>query len=88
MPKAPRPWVAPAVAVAALLALWQAVVSLGIVPSFLLPSPTDVVRALMDDAPLLASHALVTMAEALAGLALGVAAGFAIAVAMERFGPL
>ncbi len=83
-----RRWVAPTMAVAVLLVAWQAVVSLGVVPSFLLPGPVDVARALVDDAPLLASHALVTMAEALAGLALGVAAGFLIACAMERFGPL
>ena len=34
-----RRWVAPTVAVAVLLAAWQAVVSLGVVPSFLLPGP-------------------------------------------------
>lgn len=88
VPKRPRRWVAPCVTVAVLLVVWQLVVSVGLVPSFLLPSPLDVAAALVADAPLLASHALVTMAEALAGLAIGVAAGFLIACAMERFAPV
>lgn len=76
---------APCVAIALLLAAWQAACSLGLVPSFMLPSPMDVARALVDDAGLLAAHAGATVAEALIGLAGGIALGFAIAVAMERF---
>lgn len=77
--------VAPVVAVVALLALWQGVVSFGIVPRFMLPGPVDVVEALVEDADLLASHAVVTLSEAAAGLVLGVAAGFVLAVLMDRF---
>lgn len=51
----------------------------------MLPSPVDVARAIGDDASLLAHHASVTVAEALIGLAAGIAFGFALAVAMERF---
>ena len=76
---------APCVAIALLLGAWQAACSLGLVPSFMLPSPLDVARALADDAGLLAAHAGTTLAEALLGLAGGVALGFGIAVAMERF---
>ncbi|MDJ1121994.1 ABC transporter permease [Olsenella sp. YH-ols2217] len=83
--RAPRTWVAPTVTVVAVLLLWQAVVSFGLVPSFLLPSPTDVALALVTDAPVLSQHALVTVGEALIGLACGVAAGFLIACLMERF---
>lgn len=77
--------VAPCAACVLLVALWQAACSLGLVPSFMLPSPLDVARAVVDDGELLASHAAITLAEALAGLALGIALGFALAVAMERF---
>lgn len=78
-------WLAPACTVAALLAAWQTVCSLWLVPSFLLPSPVQVACAIADDFELLMSHAGVTLAEALAGLALGVAFGFLIAMCMDRF---
>ncbi len=78
-------WVAPTATVAFVLLVWQAVCSFGLVPSFLLPSPIDVAKAMVEDAPLLAEHAGVTLVEALAGLACGVVLGFAIATAMDRF---
>lgn len=83
--KRPRKWVAPTVTIVAVLLVWQAVVSFGWVPSFLLPSPVDVALELVNDAPLLASHAVVTVGEAVIGLVCGVAAGFVIACLMERF---
>lgn len=61
-------WLAPTVTVLGVLILWQVVCSAGLVPSFLLPSPVDVVCALVDDAPLLAQHCVVTLGEALIGL--------------------
>lgn len=78
-------WIAPTLTVLLVLIIWQAVCSVGLVPSFLLPSPVQVIRALIDDAPLLASHAGVTILEAIIGLALGVAFGFIVAVLMDRF---
>lgn len=78
-------WVAPVLTVAALLVLWQLVCMAGLVPTYLLPSPVQVVRALVADLPLLASHSGVTIAEALLGLVLGVAVGFVVAVLMDRF---
>ncbi len=78
-------WTAPTLTVLFVLVAWQAACAFEVVPSFLLPSPLDVASALVDDAPLLASHALVTLGEALAGLACGVAAGFLLAMAMDRF---
>ena len=78
-------WVAPTLTVVAVLAVWQLVCSVGLVPSFLLPSPVQVVQALVADASLLAGHAVVTVEEAVIGLVLGVAVGFAVAVLMDRF---
>ena len=69
----------------ALLALWQFACSTGLVPSFMLPSPVRVVRALVGDWHLLAGHAATSLAEAGLGLAAGVALGFAAALAMDRF---
>lgn len=51
----------------------------------MLPSPLDVVRAFIADAPLLAEHAGVTLAEAFLGLAIGMVFGFLIAVAMDTW---
>ena len=75
----------PLLAVAALLVVWEAVVDLGIVPNYLLPTPVQVATALVEDAALLAQHSVTTLAEAAAGLAAGVALGFACAVLMDRF---
>lgn len=75
----------PLAALAILLVVWEAVVRLGIVPGFLLPSPTQVVAAGIADAELLASHAATTLIEAALGLAIGVVVGFVVAVLMDRF---
>ncbi len=73
------------VALIVLVALWQAVCSLGLVPAFMLPTPVAVVRALVGDWPLLMTHAATSLAEAGAGLVAGVALGAAAALAMDRF---
>ena len=67
----------------ALLAIWQLVCSVGLVPPFMLPSPIRVVQALVGDWPLLVGHAATSLAEAGLGLAAGVALGFI--AAMDRF---
>jgi ABC-type nitrate/sulfonate/bicarbonate transport system permease component len=77
--------VAPIVTVAVLLAVWQLVCSIGLVPSYLLPSPVEVVVAFVGDFGLLMSHTASTIVEALLGLAIGVAVGFVVAVLMDRF---
>lgn len=76
---------APTCAVVTLLAIWQAVCSLGLVPNFMLPSPVEVVQALVSDFALLAQHSAITIAEAALGLCIGVAVGFIFAVLMDRF---
>lgn len=73
------------VALIALVVLWQAVCSLGLVPAFMLPSPVAVLQALVGDWPLLMTHAATSLAEAAAGLAVGVALGAVAALAMDRF---
>lgn len=72
----------------ALLAIWQFACSFELVPSFMLPSPVSVVRALVSDWPLLAEHAVTSLIEAGAGLGVGVALGFGVALAMDRFAVL
>ena len=76
---------APVCAVVALLAVWQGACSLGLVPNFMLPSPVQVVSALVADFPLLLSHMWTTLSEAALGLVIGVAVGFVFAVLMDKF---
>ncbi len=77
--------VAPTCAVVGLLLVWQFVCMAGLVPNFMLPSPVEVVQALVKDFALLMSHLWTTLAEAAIGLAIGVAVGFAFAVLMDKF---
>lgn len=65
--------------------LWLFLSEGGLVPAYMLPSPADVVRVFFTDAAVLFAHAAVTVQEALYGLLLGTAIGFAIAVLMDRF---
>ena len=80
-----RCWLAPTVTLASLIVVWQLVCMAGLVPTYLLPSPVQVVEALVGDLPLLVSHSGTTITEAVLGLALGVLVGFVVAVLMDRF---
>lgn len=72
-------------AVVLLLVVWQMVSAFGIVDSFLLPAPTDVVKAFISEFPALMEHSVVTLAEAFLGLFFGIALGFVMAVLMDHF---
>lgn len=78
----------PAAAILIILAVWQFVSGAGMVSKFLLPSPLDVLKALVSDFPLLMVNAKVTVIEALTGLFMGVAIGFLMAVLMDHFDKL
>ncbi len=71
-----------------ILAVWQTASRMGWVSAFLLPSPVDVVKAFINDFPLLMSNAKVTLMEAFFGLAAGIFIGFLMAVLMDRFDKL
>ena len=68
-----------------LLAVWQGMCMAGLVPSFMLPSPVQVVQALVRDFPLLLSHAGVTLLETFIGMTIGIIVGFVLAVVMDRY---
>ena len=59
-------------AIAVILILWQAICCFGLVDSFLLPSPVQVVKAFVEEFPALMEHSLVTLSEAFIGLLLGI----------------
>ena len=70
------------IAAAGLILLWQGFVWITDVPPFLLPSPWRVAQALAARWDSIASHALVTGAEMLAGLVLGAVLGSTMALTL------
>lgn len=68
-----------------LLIVWQALVFLGLVPDFLLPSPYQIVHAFFDDIALLAHHAKYTLATAFLGMVIGLVFSFVLAIVMDNY---
>lgn len=75
-------------AIAVILLLWQLICTLGVVDSFMLPSPVQVVKAFFEEFSALMEHSMVTLAEAFLGLLFGICLGFVMAVFMDQFEPL
>ncbi|HEX2937808.1 MAG TPA: ABC transporter permease [Ruminiclostridium sp.] len=75
----------PAAAIAVLLLAWQLFSMCGVIPSFMLPSPLDVAAAFITNFPDLLRNSGVTLAEAFAGLFIGIAVAFVLAVLMDMF---
>ncbi|MEA2398465.1 MAG: putative hydroxymethylpyrimidine transport system permease protein [Thermoleophilaceae bacterium] len=71
-----------------IVAIWQGIASLPGVDNLTLASPAETARALHDDSSLLLDNAWTTLEEVLLGLALAVAVGAAVAVAMHLVRPL
>ena len=78
-----RRWLLVALLLAAFVAAWQWVASLGSVDDLTLASPTEVWQALREDRDLLLDNAWVTLTEVLLGLAISIVAGVAFALAMH-----
>lgn len=72
--------VAPLLALAALLALWEAVTRIGEIPAAQLPAPSAILMSLVDNAPQLLTATWTTLSEALEALALAAAGGLAMAL--------
>ena len=66
-----------------IIAVWEFVCLMELVPAYMLPAPTDILLALVKDLPELGTHTTVTLAEAACGLAAGVSLGFVCAVGMD-----
>lgn len=75
----------PLVIAFSLLALWQGAVSFGGMPAYMLPSPLTVWQKLIENAPLLATHAQITLLEIALGLLLGFLFGLGSALSLTRY---
>jgi ABC-type nitrate/sulfonate/bicarbonate transport system permease component len=78
-----RDWAPPAAVLAVALIAWEVAAQAGWVEDYLLPAPSEVARALVEDRSLLAEDAWVTAQEVVLGFALALAAGVAIAVGLH-----
>lgn len=74
---------APALVIAAALAVWETWVRIADVPGWLLPPPSAIGQTLWDQRGLLAHHAWTTLGEVLVGFACALVAGVALAVVID-----
>ncbi len=79
---------AAALVIILLLGGWEAYARLGPIDDFILPAPDQVASSLFHDRGLLWDNLLVTAQEVVLGLALALAAGALLALALHSFGPL
>ena len=75
----------PIVAIAAILIAWQLVSMSGMLPSYMLPSPVAVCKALVGDRSTILFHARFTLQESFYGLLIGIGLAFIFATLMDRF---
>jgi putative hydroxymethylpyrimidine transport system permease protein len=78
-----RDWGPPLLLLALVVAGWELAARLGWVEDYLLPAPSEVARALVEDRDILFPDAWVTAQEVLLGFVLALAAGLAVAVGLH-----
>ncbi len=78
----------PLVVFMGLILFWHELVSILSIPSYILPGPSEVLTSMIDNAELLWENTLVTLAEMLLGLFLGVLLGVGLALLLVFFVPL
>ena len=77
-------WISPVLLMGGIVVIWDIAVRLSNVPVWLLPAPSDVLRALVEDRDILLPNALVTFSEVLIGFACAVVAGVGLGIAVYR----
>lgn len=75
----------PLAAIAVILIAWECISYFGVVPNFMLPSPVQMIAAFVKDFSVLMLNLATTLIEAVLGLVVGVAVGFAAACIMDRW---
>lgn len=75
----------PIVLFSALLIIWEGVVDIFHIPMYVLPSPTQVAVALIEEAGTLFSHGAVTVGEALIGIGISLVLALFLGIVMDCF---
>ena len=78
----------PVFVILGILVIWQIICITGLVPGYMLPSPIEVIQAIIADFTALMRHSRVTLLEAALGLVCGVTLGFLCAALMDSFEPV
>ncbi len=68
-----------------LLFIWQLVVDRGVIERYSLPSPTDVIQALINMFPAVNIHLIITLREAMLGFGISIILSLILAVLMDQF---
>ncbi len=75
-------WAPPLVLLGGLVLVWELAVALLDIPDYVLPAPSEVLAALVDNAAVIGGHTVSTLITATVGLVLGSAVGVGLAAAM------
>ncbi|MGT2912011.1 ABC transporter permease [Streptococcus cameli] len=73
------------VGIGLLLLVWQGMGYLKLLPKYILPTPIEIVQAVIRDRELLLQHSLYTLRTAMLGLFLGVVIACLLALVMDRY---
>lgn len=74
---------APVLVILVLLLFWELTVQLAGIPLYVLPAPSDMLRTFFTELPTLSRHALVTVTEALVGMAISFAVGIVTGILID-----
>lgn len=74
---------APILVIIALLIFWELVVRITGIPLYVLPAPSDMLAAFVEDLPALLGHSAVTVMEALTGLGISIVVGIFIGILID-----
>ena len=78
----------PVIAIAVFITFWQYLSGSELMPSFMMPSPAKVIKAFINDWPVLLEHAATTLREAFIGLGIGIVLSFIVSILMDACRPL
>lgn len=78
-----KSWILPAGAMALFLGCWEVLVHILNISLYILPAPSAIVSAMVECAPQLAMHSLVTLQEALLGLVISLVLAVVLAILMD-----
>ncbi len=66
-----------------LLIIWEIIAKLQVVPTYILPAPTQIIKTLITNLPILKEHIIVTLLEALVGFIIAIILAMVIAIVMD-----
>lgn len=77
--------IAPVIAILTVILIWYICNDMQVIPAYMLPSPTEVFSAFVNNFDVMLQQAAVTLQEAVYGLLIGIAIAFVVASLMDRF---